>query len=78
MFYHDRPINIRFKGKTNDELALGRVLLSRTGRELVPICGSKPIPEFVDYVLGVWLGNGYVTFSDSPRKTPRPTVNGHG
>lgn len=72
--YFGAPINIRFRAEKDNEFALGCVLLTKTGQELAPICGSKPIPEFVGYVLDKWLEQGYVTFSDWPReRTAQPT-----
>ena len=29
-------------------------MLTKVGQELAPICGSKPIPEFFDYVIEHW------------------------
>lgn len=66
--YYDQAINIRFKTEKDNEFALGHVLLSRTGQELAPICGSGAVPEFVDYVVKKWFDKGYITFSDWPNK----------
>jgi hypothetical protein len=49
--YFGRSIAIEFVNEDDNNLNVGKVLLSRTGRELAPISGSQPIPEFLDYAL---------------------------
>lgn len=68
IFYYGTPINIKFKNQENNELDTGKVLLSKVGQELAPISGSKPMPEFFDYVLEKWTKMGLITFSDWPSK----------
>jgi len=72
-FYCGTPINVEFKKDIDNKLPLGKVLLSRTGKELAPITGSRPNPEFLDYVLDYWAKQGYVTYSDWPR-APQASV----
>lgn len=69
IFYYGTPINIKFKNQENNELDTGKVLLSKVGQELAPISGSKPMPEFFDYVLEKWTKMGLITFSDWPNQT---------
>lgn len=52
--YYGKPIDIEFEKENDNRLEIGHVLLSKTGQELAPICGSKPIPEFFDYVIEKW------------------------
>lgn len=54
IFYYGTPINIEFENESDNFLEIGKVLLSKTGQELVPICGSESIPEFFDYILEKW------------------------
>jgi len=68
ILYYGTPINIRFKNQENNDLDMGKILLSKVGQELAPISGSKPIPEFLDYVLEKWTKMGLITFSDWPSK----------
>ena len=53
--YYETPIDIEFKNEKDNQLEIGKVLLSKVGQELAPICGSKPIPEFLDYTLKKWI-----------------------
>jgi hypothetical protein len=63
-FNHNIVINIT-EGK--DKIMAGNVMLSAVGKELLPICGSEPIPEFLDYVMERWTQAGYEPYSPFPR-----------
>jgi hypothetical protein len=69
VFYYGKPINIQFNKKENNEMNIGKVLLSKIGQELAPIVGSKPIDEFLDYVLKKWVDMGFIIYSDLPKKS---------
>ncbi len=52
--YYGRLLNLeRSKGDDNN-LNIGKTLLTRTGRELSSICGSKPVEGFLEYVKTQW------------------------
>ncbi len=70
MFYHGTPVNIEFPREQNNKLILGKVLLTRVGRELAPICDSEPLPDFFDYILTLWRDQGLVVSSPYPRNLP--------
>jgi len=65
--YHGTPINIQFQNDQDNELAIGKVLLSQTGQELARVCGSEPIPGFLEYILDHWANKGLVLSSPYPR-----------
>jgi hypothetical protein len=52
--YYGKPIDIEFENEEDNRIGIGHILLSKTGQELAPICGSKAIPEFFDYVIEKW------------------------
>ena len=74
VFYYGTPINIQFKNRENNNLHLGKVLLSKVGQELAPIVGSKPLPEFLEYTLKKWSDMGLITYSDWPNKSFQRTA----
>lgn len=74
VFYYGTPINIQFKNKENNDLNVGKVLLSKVGQELAPIVGSKPLPEFLEYTLKKWSDMGLITYSDWPNKSFQRTA----
>lgn len=70
VFYHGRPLQIKFPEIKND-LDVGSVLLTRAGQELAPICGANRSEEHYSYVISKWSREGLVLTSptsteDSP------------
>ena len=52
MAYYGRSVTLELpKGK---EIEIGMAILTRIGRELAPICGSKPVDGFWEYVMDRW------------------------
>ena len=52
--YYNNRLILELPGETNNELNVGIVLLTKVGHELVPVCGSKPVDGFLDYVKNQW------------------------
>ena len=61
LFYYGTPINIEFQNEENNDLNLGKVLLTKVSQELAPICGSAKSEEFTGYVVQEWHKLGYIT-----------------
>jgi len=58
VYYYGQPIHLELpKEDGENELQLGRVLLTKIGHELAPICGSAPVDGFMDYVRTRWKDN---------------------
>ncbi len=66
IFYYGTPINIKFTKPSDNELDIGKVLLSKIGQELTPISGAKPVEGFFEYVIKHWAEQGLVAYSDWP------------
>jgi len=58
--YYGNPILVEFPSDEDNTLKIGSAFLSKVGKELVSICGSKPIPSFVEYVFTKWKEQGIV------------------
>lgn len=54
VFYYRSPLLLEMEKATDNTLELGHVLLTKTGQELAPICQSRPVDGFVDYVKEKW------------------------
>lgn len=54
VFYYDRSLTLEMGDSPNNDIAIGKVLLTRVGQELAPICGSMPVEGFWEYVKGQW------------------------
>ena len=52
--YYGRPLNLEMSKDAGNKLNIGKTLLTRTGNELAPICRSKPIDGFLEYVKDQW------------------------
>jgi hypothetical protein len=55
IFYYGTPIVLDVSYNEGNALPLGDVSLSKTGEELAPICDSKPVENFLEFVLNKWL-----------------------
>ena len=52
--YYDQSLGLECPNGPNDRLNIGHVKLSKIGQELFPICGSKPVEGFIEYVKENW------------------------
>jgi hypothetical protein len=59
--YYGQRVWIEFQQPANNTLDLGHVLLTKTGQQLAPICGSAARDGFVEYVREKWRALGYRT-----------------
>lgn len=58
--YHSRAVTLKMRDEPNSSIQIGKVILTKTGQELAPICGSKPVEGFFEYVHEKWKGMGYI------------------
>lgn len=70
VFYHGRPVEITFPKDADNELAVGKVLLTRAGQELAPVCGSNPVDGFFDFVYDRWAGMSLVPMRETEQGAP--------
>ena len=54
LHYFGTPLHLNLPKVADNELDIGHVLLTRIGQELAPICGSKPVEGFWEYVRDKW------------------------
>jgi hypothetical protein len=52
--YFETPLPLEMTKESDNELPIGKVLLTKVGQELAPICGSKPVDGFMEYVRDKW------------------------
>lgn len=60
VFYYGKPAALSLPKDADNTLELGKVLLTRAGQELAPVCGSTPVDGFFDYVYDKWAGQSLV------------------
>lgn len=54
VFYYGKRLTLEMPSDNGNELGIGKVLLTKIGQELAPICGSKSVEGFRDYVMDKW------------------------
>lgn len=63
VFYYGRPTLLEFSADSGNNLDVGHVLFTATGRELAPICGSAMNQAFYEYVIDHWFKRGIILSS---------------
>ncbi len=53
-YYYERALRLWMPKESGNDLSVGKVLFTRIGKELAPICGSRPIDGFWEYVTTQW------------------------
>jgi len=72
--YYGQAALLEFEKPEENDLHIGQVMLSKAGEELARICGSKPNPEFKDYVIKMWRGMGIKVTEDIGAKDVSATL----
>ena len=52
--YYGKRCQLTMPKNSNNELNVGSVLLTRIGREFAPICGSRPVEGFWEFLRARW------------------------
>ena len=60
VFYYGRPTNLTFPHEKDNALPIGKVLLTRAGQQLAPVCSSTPVEGFYEFVYDRWVGESLV------------------
>jgi len=71
VFYYGRTVELVMPKEADNRLRLGKVLLTKAGQELAPVCGSKPVEGFFEYVYARWVDQGVVPKTAAPQD-PEP------
>jgi len=73
LHYYGTPIYVQFPQEQNNELDAGKVILTKIGTELAPLCGSKKLDGYLEYVIGKWISKGLKVSSpllNNPKAVP--------
>ena len=66
LFYYGMFFTVEFHNEQDNNLKIGTVLLTQVGQQLAPICGSKQVDGFDDYVIAKWRNEGLIISSPYP------------
>ena len=75
VFYYGKPTNLMFPADIDNTLQVGRVLLTRAGQQLAPVCGSTPVDGFFDFVYDRWAGQSLVPKQETEQVAPESDVS---
>ena len=54
IYYYGKPLNLEMSQGIDNKLDVGKALLTRIGQDIAPICKSKPVEGFYEYVKKNW------------------------
>ena len=54
VYYYDRRLLLGMPRDNENYLVIGKALFTNIGQELAPICPSKPVAGFYEYVKDKW------------------------
>ena len=54
VLYYGKPLRLQMPDDADNTLAIGKTILTKIGYQLAPICGSKPVDGFYEYVKSQW------------------------
>ena len=63
LFYAGKPTKIGFSSEINNQLFLGHVLLTNTGKKMAHSLSAPRNQQFYEYVIGRWFNQGLVLSS---------------
>jgi hypothetical protein len=58
--YYGTTLFLEMPKDSDNGIEIGKVMFTRIGQELAPICGSKPIDGFLEYVTKKWKNSKYL------------------
>jgi len=70
VFFYGKPVTLTFPADAHNKLELGKVLLTRAGQQLAPMCGSKPVEGFYEYVYDRWAAKNLVPKREAEQVVP--------
>ncbi len=67
MVYYGTVLTIEFQNEVDNDLEIGKVLLTKTGQQLADICGSTEVAGFQSYIIERLAAKGLLLSSPYPR-----------
>jgi hypothetical protein len=71
--YYGSPLELHCQNEKDNEVELGKVLLTRAGMQLAPICGSAADPAFYEYIEAKFRTMGLVPPKPEPAQPDQAT-----
>jgi hypothetical protein len=64
--YFGKRVVIEFPGSEDNQLSIGKILLTQAGQQLLSISGALPDEDFSAYVIKQWVDAGVTAYSPYP------------
>jgi hypothetical protein len=78
VFYYGQPVTLTFPKDSENDLDLGKVLLTRAGQQLAPVCAPTRVDGFFEYVKEKWVAQSLIPRAESEPVIPAdPPSAGH-
>jgi hypothetical protein len=74
VLYYGTPVILEMPKDSGNVIKTGHIILTKIGEELAPICGSKPVDGFLEYVIEKWKSFKYLP-EDKPEQAKNTTNN---
>jgi uncharacterized protein DUF2806 len=62
--YYGRGIELTLPKDSDNDLEIGKVILTKAGKELARVCAPPPAEGFFDFVYDRWAANGFIPKRD--------------
>lgn len=69
VFYYGQPVTLTFPKDSDNELDIGKILLTRAGQQLAPVCAATPVDGYLQYVKEKWVAQSLI-----PKPETEPVV----
>jgi len=64
VFYHGTPVDLTFRNEEQNQINIGKVLLTHAGLDLARVCNSKPVEGFFEFVRAKWETESLIAKKD--------------
>ena len=68
--YYDQSLTLEMPKESGNSIELGNAVFTLIGHELFRICGSQPVPGFLDYVREKWKRLKYIKEDETEQRSP--------
>lgn len=71
VFYYGKIATLTLPHEKDNAIPLGKVLLTRAGQQLAPVCGSTPVDGFYEFIYDRWAKESLVPNRENEQTTSK-------
>lgn len=76
VLYYGQPVTLTFPNDSDNKLEIGKVLLTRAGQQLAPVCAPKPVDGYFQYVKEKWIAQSLIQKPETEQGVPADAPSG--